>query len=156
MTSLSHDVSTSTSAEDNEELPFLPTSVSTEENDELPFLPTYASTEDDEELPFLSTSVSTEDNEELPFLLTTASSFEEDEALLCTDVASWRMMSSLASSLPMHVRGVAPLPIFTPSSKETGYEIMSDSIFDAEMEALHQQGISVGDFMTFVMKLAEE
>jgi hypothetical protein len=24
------------------------------------------------------------------------------------------------------------------------------------MEALHQQGISVGDFMTFVMKLAEE
>jgi len=155
MTSLSHDVSTSTSAEDNEELPFLPTSVSTEENDELPFLPTYASTEDDEELPFLSTSVSTEDNEELPFLLTTASSFEEDEALLCTDVASWRMMSSLASSLPMHVRGVAPLPIFTPS-KETGYEIMSDSIFDAEMEALHQQGISVGDFMTFVMKLAEE
>jgi len=136
MTSLPHDVSKSTSAEDNEELQFLPsTSVSTEENDELPFLPTYASTEDDEELPFLPTTAF-------------ASSFEdeEEEALLYTDVARWRMMSSLSSS---------PLPIFTPSSKETGYE-MSDSIFDVEMEALQQQGISVGDFMTLVMKLAEE
>jgi hypothetical protein len=157
MASLPHDVSTPTFAEDDEELPFLPTSVSTEDNEELPFLPT---------------SVSTYDNEELPFLpaTATASLFEEDEAQLrtevarwrMTDVARWRMMPSLSSSLYMHVGGVLPIPFFTtnysPSSsnrniQETGYE-MFDSML--EMKALQQQGISAGDFMTFVTKLAEE
>jgi hypothetical protein len=108
------------------------------------------------------TSASVEVDEKLPFLRTAL--FEEDEAQLRTDVARWRM--SLSSS--MHVSRVAPAPVpvtfpffttdYSPSSsnhhiqESSGCE-MSDSILD--MEALQQQGISAGDFMTFVTKLAE-